>query len=129
MFGDKDRHPFFEIFDNMPEMEIGMHGRVGMRDAEVIDSGEEYKVSFDMAGFSEDDIQVRLLEDERIVRVSASNESDEIGAKKTVRKSRRIPKDGVVDEGEIATDYNNGMVVITIPKKETEEEGVEIDIE
>ena len=92
---------------------------------DVIDQGDSYKLEADLPGFEKEDIKIDLKDD--MLTISAehkaeNNEKDKNG--KYVRRernqmsySRAFRVEGIEPE-DILAQYKNGVLSVTIPKKE-----------
>ena len=140
MFGNNRDFPGFDMFPD--GMEWGFEGHIGgQKNAEVIEYEDEYRVVFELPGFQEDEISVRMSEDEQTISVDAegNDENYEGGEgvtsrtvrRKKISKSVKLPDDADMVEEEVDAEYNNGLLTIKVGRVENieEKEGLEIDIE
>jgi HSP20 family protein len=92
---------------------------------DVADRGEEFVVTADLPGFRKDDVDVTLRGDHLQIRAETEaeteEESDEDGH--YIRKERRhesvnrtvtFPEE--VDDGNVAAEYRNGVLTVTVGK-------------
>jgi HSP20 family protein len=119
--GDFDRL-FRSVFDTMPSW-TDQKPAVDIRSTD-----NEYIVDADLPGFTEKQIDVRVEND--LLVISARNEEEKKDARKNeedsfmVRerhmrsfyRSFALPKDA--DTGSVDATYRNGVLTLTIPKKE-----------
>ncbi|QFU83107.1 Hsp20/alpha crystallin family protein [Natronorubrum aibiense] len=105
---------------------------------DLADHGEEFVLTADVPGFERDDIDVRLSKD--TIHITATHESETTDeredefyikserARQSLSRSIRLPEP--VDEEAVEARYRNGVLTITLPKREPEaREGQQIDIE
>ncbi|RQG95474.1 Hsp20/alpha crystallin family protein [Natrarchaeobius chitinivorans] len=106
---------------------------------DLADRGETFVLTADVPGFEKDEIDIRLSGD--TLQITAEREQatteegdDEAFYIKSERKrqslSRSVRVPDPVDENAIEATYRNGVVTVTLPKREpTEPTGRRIDIE
>ncbi len=103
---------------------------------DIADNGEELVVSADLPGFSQDDIDLRV--DREALTLSATHDEEAVDdAAHYHRKerrhqsvSRRIPLPEEVDAEAASATYNNGVLTVTLPKRDPESaSGYQIDVE
>ena len=98
-----------------------------------IDVAEEksaYMITCDLPGMEEDAIDITVREGHLTIRAEREKrieeEKEEDAAKYVVRErsygmfQRSIPLPENVDEEKISAEYDNGVLTVTLPKKETE---------
>jgi HSP20 family protein len=97
---------------------------------------EELVLTADFPGFETDDIDVTLTD--RTLRLEAEREetAEEEREGEFVRRERRmasvarsVPLPESVEEDAIEASYQNGVLTVTMPKREPVESGTEIEIE
>ncbi|MFA9425136.1 Hsp20/alpha crystallin family protein [Natronorubrum sp. A-ect3] len=105
---------------------------------DLADHGETFVLTADVPGFEKDDIDVRLSEN--TIHITATRESETTDdpedefyikserARQSLSRSIRLPDP--VDEEAVEARYRNGVLTITLPKRDPEtREGQQIDIE
>lgn len=103
-----------------------MGDQLGGISVDVADHGDEYVVTADLPGFSQEDITVELEDD--VLHLSAEREEDrETGGddeqfihrertRQSVSRSVRLPEAVRDEEAEAA--YRNGVLTVTLPKRQ-----------
>ena len=107
------------------EMPSRLFSERGGSDYELYEADDEFVLTVDMPGFETDDIDVTW--DDGVLNVAAEHVDDERGQKKTYHRRFRFPKT-VVDE-EIAAEYRNGVLEITLPIADLTTRGEEIPVD
>ena len=117
-------------FEGMGGSDLGeLTGGDGGTAVDVADRGDELVVTADLPGFRTDDVEVTVQGEQ--LRISAERdeereESDEDGH--YIRKERRhesvsrsvtIPEE--VDESNATAEFQNGVLTVTLPKKQAGE--------
>lgn len=93
---------------------------------EVKDKGKEYRVTAEVPGMEEKDIDISLDENVLTLQGERRSEYQEEDKEKGFFRSeisygnfyRAIPLDEEVDEDKVEANYKDGMLKITLPKKE-----------
>jgi len=103
---------------------------------DVADMGEQLVVSADVPGFDPADIDISVKDRQLTIAAehSESAESDEDDAhyyrrERTTRTTSRtvtLPTD--VDESAASASYDNGVLTIELPKRDPEDDGVDIEV-
>lgn len=148
--GEPGGGPMPDFQDQQPELgpidpaDSGLPSDPGKMNIDLIDQEEEYVLTADVPGFSEEEIEVSLTND--VLHIEATREESEEGEdeeqeeeeKRYVQRerqrsmSRSVPLGGpIAEEEETSANYENGVLTIRLPKAEpTEDESVrQIDIE
>ncbi len=123
------------FFENMFDIEP-RHSREKM-ECDIYEEDGNYVVEATVAGFNKEDIKVEA--DDGSIIITASNEEDsteENKDKKYLRRERHFKSKcqrafylGDIDEENIKASFNNGVLKVTVPKKEIESNKKIIDIE
>lgn len=142
---DRRRDPFTEIeelFDRLSAelgdvgADLGVGGDVRV---DVAETDDAVVVTADLPGYDADDIEVTVKE--RSVEIAAERERDEAVAGEDAegrfhrrershdRVSRTVSLPTTVAEDEATAAHENGVLTVTLPKREVEGEGHSIDIE
>jgi HSP20 family protein len=123
-----------EFEDFIPRWRRGMRWRVPMMPFEarmpsvdLEDKGKEYRLTADLPGFSKEDVELDVTEDS--VTISAKKtEAKEEKDKNYIRKERRaqtfyrrVPLPEEVRSDDAKATLNNGILEITLPKKQPKE--------
>jgi HSP20 family protein len=125
-----------ELFERMEsQFETGVGFGRGSVPVNVRDRDGEYEVTADLPGFDSDDIELtftdgrlhvagersetELDEDERFLR----QERRTTGINRTIQLPERILQE------EIRASFEDGVLTVTLPKEEADEEGKAIEIE
>lgn len=96
----------------------------GAEDFELYEEEDAFVLSIEMPGFEREDVHVSW--DDGRLHVAAEHEDESRGRRRTYRRTFRMPKD-VADE-EIAARYRNDILEITLPIREADARGREIEI-
>ena len=100
---------FEELFNYQPESQIS---------ATVKDCGDVYTASLELAGFSKEDVKVFVADD--VLKVEAKKDT------KTKKCNLRLKN--LVSVASIKSKMENGLLTLTLPKKEVAE-SMNIEIE
>ncbi len=100
------------------------------------DLGDKYQVEAEMPGLDKDDLEIELRDDNIVIDGEKTEEKEEEG-EDFIRKERgytsfhrQLPLPDEVKAEEIAASFENGLLMIDLPKKETKKkEGKKIEIE
>ncbi|THE63950.1 Hsp20/alpha crystallin family protein [Salinadaptatus halalkaliphilus] len=118
------------------ETTVAMGTKPGMG-IDLADRGDEFVLTADVPGFEKDDIELHLSDD--TLHIAAEHEEtderedDEFyirseRQRRSLRRSVTLPDQ--VEEDAIEATYRNGVVTVTMPKREsTEPDGRTIDLE
>ena len=111
---------FDDIFDLEPR-----HPREKM-ECDIYEEEGNYVVEATIAGFEKDDIKVEA-EDGSIIITATKEENENDSNKKYLRRERHFKSKtqrafylGDIDEENIKASFNNGILKVTVPKKEIE---------
>ncbi|MCR5093152.1 MAG: Hsp20/alpha crystallin family protein [Lachnospiraceae bacterium] len=126
MFGD-----FFNDFG-------GPLSAQGLR-TDVIDQGDTYKLEADLPGFNKEDIKIDLKDGMLTIKAEHKDSKDEKGEhgryirreRSQMSYSRAFRVEGIEPE-DILAQYKNGVLAVTIPKKEAipeKEEAKHIEVQ
>lgn len=124
VFDDFDRS-FFRGFDNVDRALYGKHAQHMMK-TDVKETDEGYEVDIDLPGFRKEDIRLELNGGYLTIATEKTLEKDhENGKGKMLRQERYA---GVMQrsfyvgdeltEEDVKASYENGVLHITVPKKE-----------
>lgn len=104
-------------------------------ECDIYEEDGNYVVEATVAGFDKKDIKVEA-EDGSIIITASKEESEEDSNKKYLRRERHFKSKtqrafylGDIDEENIKANFNNGVLKVTVPKKQTESNKKLIDIE
>jgi HSP20 family protein len=99
----------------------------GIPSVDIEDQGKDYRLTVDLPGFKKEDVQVELTEDSVTVNAKKTYAEDE-QRKNYVRRERaaqtyyrRIPLPERIRSDDAKANLNNGILEITLPKKEPKE--------
>ena len=120
---------FDDIFDIEPR-----HPKEKM-ECDIYEEDGNYVLEATIAGFDKENIKVET-EDGSII-ISATKQEDEIdNNKKYLRRERHFKSQcqrafylGDIDEDNIKANFNNGVLKVTVPKKQIESNKKQIDID
>lgn len=99
---------------------------------DVADHGDEYVVTADLPGFDKDDIDVTLREDVLTIGAEHEEETEEAEEEDEGRylrqerrhqsASRSVTLPEHVKESGVSAQYKNGVLTVTLPKTEAEDD-------
>ena len=118
-----------ELYKNMAPAEHTLYGKHGknMMKTDVRETDTDYEVDIDLPGFKKDDVKVKLSDGYLTISASKSLDKDETDKKsgKYIRReryagsmSRAFYVGDAVHQEEIHAKYEDGILKLTIPKKE-----------
>ena len=104
-------------------------------ECDIYEEKGNYVVEATIAGFNKEDIKVEA-EDGSIIITASKEENEQDEGKKYLRRERHFKSKtqrafylGDIDEENIKASFNNGILKITVPKKEIESNKKLIDID
>ena len=104
-------------------------------ECDIYEENGNYVVEATIAGFNKEDIKVEA-EDGSIIITASKEENEQDEGKKYLRRERHFKSKtqrafylGDIDEENIKASFNNGILKITVPKKEIESNKKLIDID
>lgn len=138
-FDDIDE--FFERLSSQFEGQQGFErspfgmGGANRMSIDLADTDEEFVVTADAPGFDKEEIDVRVTGRQLTIeaeRNEGSEESDETYLRserrsESLRRTIQLPEP--VDEEDVSAKYKNGVLTITLPKRDPETGGKSINIE
>ena len=141
LFRGEERSPFLSLrnemdrlFDEFFQSPLGGFGRgpAGRPSVEVTERDDEIRVTAEVPGMSEKDVEL-LLEDGVLTlrgeRRSENEDQDRGWSERWYgRFERRIPLPAGVDEGKARADFRDGVLTITLPRSPDSERGRRIPI-
>ena len=95
-------------------------GRNAWPSVDVEETDKEYRVTAELAGIEERDIEVLL--DEGILTLRGEKKIDKESANRTFsercygRFERQLPLDRDIDDGAVSATFRNGVLTVTVPK-------------
>ncbi|UHQ96092.1 Hsp20/alpha crystallin family protein [Natrinema halophilum] len=131
---EKQLHRLQQQFENITRM--WDRERFGLSESEMttmgidlVDHGDEFVLTADVPGFESDDIDVRLSNNTLHVtaeRDETTEEQEELYIKserahRSISRSVRLPEP--VDEENVSAAYNNGVLTLTLPKRQPSDIG------
>ena len=136
VFGDGGRDPFLSLhrevnrlfdealrgFDTRLPAFAGFPDRGGWPSVEISDNEKEIRVTAEVPGLEEKDIEVLL--DDGVLTIKGEKRSETEDKEKQFserfygRFERRIPLGAEVEENKVAADFKNGVLTVTLPKTE-----------
>lgn len=104
-------------------------------ECDIYEEDGNYVVEASVAGFNKEDIKVEA-EDGSIIITASKQEKEEDTNKKYIRRERQFKSEyqrafylGDIDEDNIKATFNNGVLKVSVPKKEIESNKKLIDID
>ena len=104
-------------------------------ECDIYEEDGNYVVEATIAGFNKEDIKVEA-EDGSIIITASKEENEEDKNKKYLRRERHFKTRtqrafylGDIDEENIKASFNNGVLKVTVPKKQVESNKKLIDID
>lgn len=133
-----------ELFDRMSrnfndmgrQFQGGGVGSMGGMNVDVAEQDDEYVVTADLPGFEKDEIDVtvdgrRLTIHAERGRQTESNEADRYLRQERHHEqmSRTVTLPGEIAEDRTSATHQNGVLTVTLPKRQSESTGNRIDVE
>jgi len=120
-------------FDQLDPVEFGRGG--GHVPVDLYDEGEAFSLVADLAGFDGEDIEL-TLPDERTVRISADrsvgSDRDDDGVyvrqERSESVARTVSLPEPVEETETSASFDAGVLTLTLPKREPDEDSHSIPV-
>jgi HSP20 family protein len=118
------------LFDDMfSRFETGMPsllGRSGWPSIEAVETDKDVRVSAELPGMDEKDVEVLVDEDVLTIRGEKKAETEDkerrVSERTYGRFERVIPLPFAVEQDKIAASFNNGVLTVTLPKSEKAQE-------
>lgn len=122
------------LFDDIFEM--GPRGPKEKMECDIYEEGGNYCIEASVAGFNKEDIKVEAEDGSIIITASKEENEEETDSKKYLRRERHFQNKcqrsfylGDIDEDNIKASFNNGVLKVSVPKKQIESNKKIIDIE
>ena len=121
-------------FETLEPSELGLAD--GRLPVDLHDEGDAFVVVADLAGYESEDIEVTIsdgrtlqLRAERETTTESEDESTVVRSERhsSVTRSVRLPEE--VDEDETSATYENGVLTVTLPKREADDDSHSIPVE
>lgn len=136
LLSDRDRDPFLSLhrevnrlfddvfrgLDRRPLALGGLSSFGGWPSVEVSDGEREMRVTAEVPGLEEKDIEV-LLQDGVLTlkgekRAETEDKERQFSERFYGRFERRIPLGAEIEEDKVSADFSNGVLTVTLPKSE-----------
>ncbi len=114
-------YSFFKELDNLSD---GWLTRTATPRVDVVETKESYELTAELPGFKKDDVTVQVQDG--VLQLTANVETKETKDEtqwllrerraQTFQRSFRLPRD--VDGETISAEFRDGLLVLTLPKKE-----------
>lgn len=114
-------YSFFKELDNLSD---GWLTRTATPRVDVVETKESYELTAELPGFKKDDVTVQVQDG--VLQLTAGVETKEAKDEvqwllrerraQTFQRSFRLPRD--VDGETISAEFRDGLLVLTLPKKE-----------
>lgn len=136
LFRDSDRDPFMSLHREMSRLVDDMFrgfdsrlpslgrfsSRAGWPSVEISETDKEIRVTAEMPGMDEKDIEVMLDDGVLTLRGEKHAETDDrdrqFSERFYGRFERRIPLGFEVEQNKVTADFRNGVLSVTLPKSE-----------
>lgn len=128
---------FSQQFENQSGLNQDVFGMAGgnRMSIDLADRDDEFVVTADTPGFEREEISVRVTDDTLSIeadREESTEQEDETYIRserrsESMRRSIRLPEP--VEEESVSATYRNGVLTITLPKRDATSGGRTIDIE
>ncbi|UCI06358.1 Hsp20/alpha crystallin family protein [Mesorhizobium sp. B1-1-8] len=134
-YRDNDRDPFMalhremnRLFDDafrgfgsrLPSLGEAYGARAGWPSLEISDTGSEIRVTAEIPGMEEKDIEVMLDDGVLTLRGEKRSESEDkdkqFSERFYGRFERRIPLGSEVEEDKVSANFHNGVLTVMLPK-------------
>lgn len=121
----RDFEDFFEMPKRSAEFRM-MPWRSGMPSVDIEDCGKDFLLTVDLPGFRKEDVNVEVTNDYVTIQAQKREAKEEEDKKRNyIRKERaaetyyrRVTLPQEVNSNEAQANLNNGILQITLPKKE-----------
>lgn len=128
---------FSQQFENQPAFNQDVFNVAGGNriSIDLADRDDEFVVTADTPGFEREEISVRVTDDTLSIeaeREETTEQEEETYLRserrsESMRRSLRLPEP--VEEESVSATYKNGVLTITLPKRDADSGGRTIDIE
>ena len=122
-FGSNNTNDIFHYLDNFEKNFFSGLTNTSQFRTDILDKGDRYLLQAELPGFEKDDIKIDLNND--LLTISAEhNESEEQTDKNFIRRERRYGSFSRsfdisnIKAEEISAEYKNGILNLTLPKKQ-----------
>jgi HSP20 family protein len=125
IFSEFDKNFFHDISIN-PRFKTGLSNKISMNPAtDFLDKGDKYELKMDLAGMDRNSIDVKLKDNLISIKAKSEQKKEEKEGDKIIHQERfvgmvqrtlSLPKDANAQK--YTTDYKNGVLTVTIDKKE-----------
>lgn len=130
-------NPFKDIEELFDRMSRGFEpGAFGMQeiDVDVSETDTEVVVTADLPGYEKEEISITLNDNRLTLAAERTESNTEDNARyhrrerthRQVRRTVSLPAD--VDEGQTSATHQNGVLTVTLQKRQTDDEGYTIDV-
>ncbi|MGX8008270.1 Hsp20/alpha crystallin family protein [Mesorhizobium sp. ORM8.1] len=135
LYRDGDRDPFValhremnRLFDDafrdfgsrMPSFGDYFGGRAGWPSVEISDTDSEVRITAEMPGMEEKDVELMLDDGVLTLRGEKKSQSEDKDRQFSEhfygRFERRIPLGTEIEEDKVRADFHNGVLTVTLPK-------------
>ena len=133
------RNPFDDLEQLFDRMEAQFQGSTAIGAAstavDVIEEPDSYLVEAELPGFEPDDLELTYadgqlsLQAERSEHVEEADDASFLRRERTASIDRTVPVPNGVDADAIEADFDAGVLTVTLPKVDPDEEGKRIEIE
>ena len=98
---------------------------VSQMKTDVVENDNEYKLDIELAGFSKDDIKIELSDGYLTISANKTENTEKSEGDKYIRRERSVKSlkrsflvEDLVDEDKISAKMQDGILHLTLPKKE-----------
>ena len=98
---------------------------VSQMKTDVVENDKEYKLDIELAGFSKDDIKIELSDGYLTISANKTENTEKSEGDKYIRRERSVKSlkrsflvEDLVDEDKISAKMQDGILHLTLPKKE-----------
>lgn len=119
------RRSNFDLFDDFFENDFFPRKERNLMKTDIREQKDKYLIDIDLPGFSKEDINLSLENGYLNIHAKVEKKEDEKKEEKFVRRerffgecSRSFYVGDEIEEKDIHAEFKNGMLMLTVPKKE-----------
>ncbi len=122
---------FEQLNRGFGELDSSLPGSISI---DVEDADDAYVVTADLPGFERDDIEVQVENNTLTLRATREESTEEEETdylhreRSTASLSRSVTLPDPVAESDASASYNNGVLTVTLPKRDPETGGTNIPV-
>ena len=119
-----------------PARNIAERGSLLMPALDIVETADGYEVRADLPGVKKEDLSVNIKENLLTIEAESHDETVQKEGSTVIKSERRIGKfhrtlrlGKAVDESRISAEYNDGVLILTLPRSvEVESRKIDVDV-